>query len=213
MHTDPRKVCLGAIHRPPPAHVPLLANRARLDLMLAPPSCDWHKAAPPNGDALGNDSIGNCVTCWDYQEERIRLANSMGDTWKPTAAMTIARYSRLTGYDPATGQPDDGTDTAVDTADLCSRGLEINDQLLDVPHWTLLDPTNLEHMKIAIAHFGAVAMTLNLPIALQDLDFAKAPGAGPDWVVGSWGMHRVGSGKYDGDVFTTRTWGQIGSVV
>jgi len=198
---------LGAIHRAPPASVPLLAARARLDLMTAPKSVDWHAAAPANGDALGNDKAGCCVEAWDFQEECLRLANAMGSPWRPTAGMVMARYVRLTGYDPATGQPDDGTDTAADTADLCRKGLEINDQLLDVPHWTLLDPANLEHMKIAVAHFGAVAMTLNLPIALQDMDFAKAPGAGPDWVPGSWGMHRVGSGTYDGDVFTIRTWG------
>lgn len=203
----PEIMRLGAIHTQPPAHIPLLAARARLDLMAAPKSVDWHKAAPADGDALGNDNAGCCVPAWDYQEECLRVANAMGSTWRPTSDMVIARYSRLTGYDPATGQPDDGTDTAMDSADLCTRGLQINSQLLDVPHWTLLDPANLGHMKIAIAHFGAVAITLNLPIALQDLDFDRAPGAGPDWVPGSWGLHRVGSGKYDGDVFTIRTWG------
>lgn len=207
MSIDPSNLRLGAIHTQPAAHVPLLAARARLDLMTAPPSVDWHKALPANGDALGNDTIGLCVEAWDYQEEALRLANSMGSTWRPTSDMVLARYSRLTGYDPTTGQPDDGTDTAADTADLCSTGLQINDQLLDVPHWTLLDPANVEHMKIAAAHLGAVAMTLALPIALQDLDFDRAPGAGPDWVPGSWGVHRVGSGKYDGDTFVIRTWG------
>jgi hypothetical protein len=182
-------------------------DRARLDLMTAPAAADWHRAAPADGDALGNDGCGCCVEAWDYQEERIRLANATGSTWKPTAAMVLARYSRLTGYDPGTGQPDLGTDTALDSADLCSKGLQINDQLLDVPHWTLLDPANLTHIKIAVAQLGAVALTLNLPIALQDLDFDKAPGSGPDWVPGSWGMHRVGSGKYDGDTLTIRTWG------
>lgn len=198
---------LGALHTTPPESVPHLAARARLDLMKAPPSADWHKAAPADGDALANDVCGNCVPVWDFQEECLRIANAMGSTWRPTAQMALDRYSRLTGYDPATGQPDAGTDTAMDSADLCTTGLLVNAQLLDVPHWTLIDPANFEHMRIAVAHLCTVAMTVNLPMALQDLDFSKPPGTGPDWAPGGWGMHRLGSGKYDGDVFTVRTWG------
>lgn len=212
MPTPVIKLPTGANHTPAPDHVPNLAARARLDLMQASTSCDWHKAAPVDGDMLGNDTSGCCVEAWDFQEERLRLANAMGSAWKPTKTLVWGRYSKMTGFSPTTGQPDVGTDTAADTADLCTHGLQINDQLLDIPHWAILDPANVEHMKLAIEYCGAVAWTLNLPKAWQSLDWSLTPGTGPEWEPGSWepgaSFHRVGSGKFDGDWFTARTYGR-----
>lgn len=211
---EPSKLPTGAIHVPAPDSVPHATARARFDQMTVQQSVDWHKAAPADGDMIGNDLCGNCVQAWDYQEIRLRRANSAGDTWKPTQADAIGRYSYMTGYNPITGQPDVGTSTAADTLDFCTKGIRINPQLLDIPHWALLDPANVPHMKIAIAQFGPIAWTFNLPRAWQNLNWSVAPGSGPDWVPGSWepgtgvAEHRVGSGKYDGDWFTLRTYGR-----
>lgn len=200
---------LGAIHIEPPASVPLLMARARLDKMVAPTSADWHAFAPADGDPLGNDTCGCCVEAWDYQEIRLRRWNAAGDTRKPTAAEVINRYTAMTGYNPATGTPDIGTDTAADTLDYCTNGIRLDSQTIDIPSWALIDPKDFTHMKIAIAHCCAIAITVALPAALQDdQNFDQVPGTGEEWKAGSWGMHRVGSGKYDGDVFTIRTWGE-----
>ena len=52
---------LGAIHRPAPFTVQPLRARVRLALRTPPASVDWFKRCPADGDALGNDMLGNCV--------------------------------------------------------------------------------------------------------------------------------------------------------
>lgn len=199
---------LGAIHGATPASVPLLATRARLDLMQAPASADWFKACPADGDMLANDAHGDCVPVTDYRIIQIRRANAWGATWKPTAEMCMARYAALTGFNPATGLPDDGTLTPVDMTDWCTHGIRLDAQNLDVPHWCIVDPHNVQHVNLAIAHTGPVAVTINLPLGAQDLNWDRAPGTGSDWAPGSWGAHRVPAGSYDGLARTVRSWGK-----
>lgn len=199
---------LGALHRSAPAAVPLLANRARLDLMQAPAACDWHAAAPADGDDLGNKTYGCCVEAADFQLIRLRRANAWNDTWKPTEGDVLDRYTALTGFNPLTGQPDDGTLTDEDMKAWCSQGIRLDSQNLDVPKWCTIEPHEIEHVNLGIAHMGAVLITLDLPMGAQSLAWDKAPGQGADWVAGSWGQHRVISGKYDGASRTVRTWGQ-----
>lgn len=200
---------LGAIHRPAPAAIVQLRQRARLDLMQAPPSADWFAKCPADGDYLGNDLHGNCVPVADYRIIQIRRMNVFGDRWKPTTAMTLDRYAKLTGFNPITCLPDDGTDTAADMTDWCTKGIQVNAQDIDVSLWTAINPNDVQHVKIGVAHIGPLAVTLALPLAFQDLKrWASVPGFGVDWAAASWGFHRVVLGKYDGDVFTLRTWGQ-----
>lgn len=199
---------LGALHRSAPASVPHLDTRARLSLMVAPPSADWFSACPADGDTLGNDRVGDCVEVTDYRIIQVRRANAWGDAWKPTEDQCLARYAALTGFDPITGQPDNGTPTDVDMTDWCTKGIRLDTQNLDVPHWTVVDPQNVQHVNLAIAHGGPVAITINLPLGAQNLDWNVAPGTGADWAPGSWGAHRVLAGKYDGETRTVRTWGR-----
>jgi hypothetical protein len=104
----------GAIYRPAPPFVRPFHHTAGLVRLTAPSSADWHAKAPANGDALGNDQYGCCVEAADYQIIRLRRANAWGDTWKPTKDMLLTRYGGETGFDPQTGLPDEGTDTATD---------------------------------------------------------------------------------------------------
>jgi hypothetical protein len=202
----------GAIHTPAPGHVPAFQDRVTISAMQASKSVDWHKAFPGEGDALGNDRAGACVEAWDMVEEAMRINNAMGANWRPTADLVLGRYSAETGYDPVTGTPDPGTDTAADTSLLCTKGVWVNPQLLDIPFWVTLDPTNPEHMRLAIEHCGPIAWTVNLPAAWQPLDWSVTPQNTADWVPGSWdssgsAYHRIGSGKFDDDWFTARSWG------
>jgi hypothetical protein len=199
---------LGAIHRPAPPAIRPLAERASLSLMTAPAAVDWHAACPADGDMLGNDRFGNCVPVAELRAIQMRRANAGGDQWKPAEAQALGLYGRLTGFNPATGQPDDGTDTAAAMTTWCSTGIRVNSQDEDVPLWASVDPANLEHVRLAIAYTGPVQITLALPQAAQDLAvWAEAPGFGPAWAARSWGCHRVISGKYDGPEFVVRTWG------
>jgi len=198
----------GAIHRPAPPSVQLLSERVPLDAMQVPPRENWFAAVQADGDALGNLQAGNCVEVNDYRVIQLRRANSGKGVWPLTAALPLARYERLTGYDPATGLPDGGTPTDLDLADWCGKGIQVDDQDLDVPHWVKVDPANADHVSLAIALSGPVSVTLNLPLAMQDpATWAKPPGTGAGWVPGSWGEHRVPVGAYDGQVRVCRTWG------
>ncbi len=200
---------LGAIHRPAPLAVRPLNRRASLHLMSPPPAADWHQKAPADGNQLANDRYGCCVEVADYQLIRLHRANAFGDQWKPTVPMVLTRYSMLTGFNAITGQPDAGTDTVSDLTNWCSRGIRLDSQNLDVPLWSIVDSHDINEVNLSIALCGGVLITILLPLAAQDLSvWSKAPGTGPSWRPGSWGGHRVLSGKYDGPNRTVRTWGR-----
>lgn len=199
---------LGAKHRPQPLAVRPLSQRASLHLMVPPPRIDWHAKCPADGDALANDRYGCCVPVADYRILQMRKANLWGDTTKPLVSAILARYSALTGFSLATGQPDNGTDTVTDMQSWCTRGIQVADQTEDVPYWCMCHPRVRTEVNIAIAHTGPVAVTMMLPVEAQDLDvWSKSPGTGTGWAPGSWGGHRVVCGKYDGNIRTVRTWG------
>jgi hypothetical protein len=201
-------VKLGAIHRPQPLAVRPLSQRASVHRMTAPPRINWHAKCPADGDPLANDRYGCCVPVADYRIIQMRKANLWGDATKPLAATILARYSALTGFNPATGRPDVGTDTVDDMTAWCSHGIKIADQTEDVPFWAICHPRNITEVNIAIAHTGPIAVTMQLPIEAQDLDaWSNAPGTGIGWEPGSWGGHRVMCGQYEGSVRTVRTWG------
>ena len=199
---------LGALHSDPPPSVQRLAARAALRRMSVPPRADWFRACPPDGDDLGNRAIGCCVPAADFREIQVRRANAMGDTWVPPRDAVLDRYKRIGGYDPSDPRTDIGTDTAADMADRCTHGIWVNSQDLDVVHWTTVNPLNDSDIALAISHFGSLLVTLALPLALQDLSlWSQAPGTGADWIPGSWGVHRVMVGAYDGVERVCRTWG------
>lgn len=199
---------LGAIHRRQPLAIRPLTKRASLHLMTPPPHIDWHAKCPADHDALSNDKYGCCVAVADYRIIQMRKANLWGDASKPLVSDILSRYSALTGFNLATGQPDNGTDTVSDMSAWCSKGIRIGSQTEDVPYWCMCHPQDLHEVNVAIAHSGPVAVTMLLPTAAQDLEvWSKSPGTGSGWEPGSWGGHRVMCGKYDNNVRTVRTWG------
>ena len=200
--------CLGAIHVPAPASVPKLAERASLHLMTPPTSADWFAKCPPDGTDLGNDQYGDCVPVAELKTIQIRRANAWDDQWAPDTNMALALYSILTGFDPVTGQPDNGTDTLKAMTYWVVQGIQIDTQNLDVVRWTQIDPSSDRDVALAIALTGPVQVTLNLPVAAQDVSlWSQAPGSGPDWQAGSWGCHRVAVGAFNGRTRVCRTWG------
>ena len=198
----------GAIHRPAPASVPLLSARASLDRMAPAAATDWQSRLTL-GDALGNDRYGCCVEAAQTRAEQLIICNAMGSGWTPTTMDALGLYAMLTGFNPETGLPDDGTDTAAAMTRWCSLGYEINPQLEDVPHWVSLDPANLDHQRIAIDTLGCVLLTLALPKAVMELDeWTLTPDGTPDRAPYSEGGHRVMCGRHDGDGLWLVTWGQ-----
>ena len=200
--------CLGAIHAPSPAFVHRLAQRASLHLMTPPAETDWFTKCPASGDDLGNDLYGDCVPVAELNAIQVRRHNAWDDTWAPTADEALALYSILTGFNPVTGQPDDGTDTAKAMTAWVQQGIPIDSQNTDSVLWSTIDPANSVEIALAIAHTGPIQVTLNLPVAALDTAlWQQAPGTTSDWEPGTWGAHRVLVGAFHGNVRVCRTWG------
>jgi len=200
---------LGAIHVPAPRTIRPLAERARLDLMIPPASADWLAKCPADGDMLGNDAVGDCVACAELRAIQVCRANAWGDAWRPTRDMAFALYAALTGFDPVTLLPDNGTNTAYAMASWSGDGVRIDSQNLDVVRWATVDPTDAAHIAIAIGFTGPIQVSMALPMAAQNLAvWSQAPGTGAGWEPASWGYHRVMVGAFDGTQRVCRTWGR-----
>jgi hypothetical protein len=200
---------LGAVHIPAPLAIRPLTERARLALMTPPTSADWFASCPPDGDPLGNDAVGDCVPCAELRAIQVRRANAQGDTWRPTRSAALGRYAALTGFNPATSLPDNGTDTVKAMTSWATAGIRIDDQNLDVVLWATVDPADAAHIAISIGHTGPVQVTIALPEAAEDLPvWSQPPGTGAGWEPASWGYHRVTVGKFNGQERVCRTWGQ-----
>ena len=173
-----------------------------------PKSRDWFAACPADGDALGNDQVGDCDPVAKLRTIQVRMANSWGSSWKPTKDMAFGLYQALTGFDPATLKPDDGTDTASAMAYWSQSGVRIDSQNLDVVLWATVAPDDAATIAQAIETTCCLQVTLSLPTAAQDVSvWGKAPGTGPEWAPGSWGSHRVAVAAFDGLERVCRTWG------
>ena len=196
----PRHFFLGANHRPAPQRTPRLAS---LSLFETPPpaSVNYHAAIDlTDRDALGNDAMGNCVPCAALRGVQLRRATLWGDAWQPSRDLAVGLYQDWTGY-PASG------DRGTDTVDACTRrtqkGIRLSDDLLDIGPWFVLNPHNIDHVKIAIQKARAVEFTLALPMSAQDVSrpWDVVPGSPRD------GNHRVVSGRYDDEFLWLITWG------
>ena len=199
----------GSIHRPAPAQAKPLVERVGITRLTFSATRDWLSLRPADNDALGNDRAGNCCECADLRHAEI-VQSAMGSAWKPTADMALARYARVAGYDPTTGQPDNGTDATTDMTDWCNKGIAINEQFLDIPAWCPVNPGLADHIAFAIDRTGPVLATLALPTTWRNLStWASAPGTGASWAPNSAGEHRVLIGAYKaaGGPYVVRTWG------
>jgi hypothetical protein len=123
--------------------------------------------------------------------------------------MAFGLYSALTGFDPVTLSPDDGTDTTHAMASWSGGGIRIDSQNLDVVHWATVDPAAAADIAIAIGYTGPIQVTMALPRAAQDVTvWSRPPGTGAGWEPASWGYHRVMVGAFAGTERVCRTWGQ-----
>jgi hypothetical protein len=150
-----------------------------------------------------NDEIGDCTIVG--QANYSLLADHMvGQTDVViTDQECIDRYAKLTGYDPATGEHDDG---AVETQILDDWRKDPLDSitLLGYASVDVHDDVLLRH---AINLFGAIYVGIDLPATAQDQS-----GTNTDWdattgmVPGSWGGHCVILPRYDWRGPTRRLW-------
>jgi hypothetical protein len=198
----------GLIHRPAPAAVPLLADRANLAAHAVPPERNWQRDVDVT-DPLRNLDLGDCVPVAALRSIEVRLTTAGRSSWMPTGTDAVRLYGAWASYDPANPATDHGTDVVKAMTTWCTAGVLVVPGLLDIPQWTKLDPQNIDHIKLAIELTGGVLFSFALPLAVQ---YAPAWNVVPDGSVGAvkggWADHRVFCGRYDADGVWGITWGQ-----
>lgn len=186
----------GAIHSQPPAMVPRL--HSRLDMRGAPVQPrNWFATVPPDGDPLANDDYGCCVPAADFQLARI---------WggKVDRSLVLNRYRLITGFDPATGQPDNGTDTATDMRQwIAAPILDLDGKPWPI-YWATVDQTDEGAIRLALRRFP-LRIVIGLPAAVaQDPDrWARPPE--PGWTKDE--PHCVVLGNVWAGGWQVRSWG------
>lgn len=165
------------------------------------------------GDALGNDTCGNCVEAGAYRIAQMRTHAAQGSNWTPTAQEAVNLYSQVTGFNPHVAGSDKGTSVPDMMSWLAQRGLDMGLQAPDVqwPHVTI-NPEDVDEIRAGIDWFGGVGFSLALPnfvkTATDVWDVTPSLLASDAGTPGSWGGHWVPSGRFDGTTFWAITWGE-----
>lgn len=207
---------LGSIHQDTPDTVPDLGRMGLLAALPVPVAIDWGEECPPDGDALGNDHLSNCVPIAELRAIEMRRKVAFNDAWKPTMADVNALYARDAGYVVGDASTDRGTIAVTAMSNWAVHGVRVNSQDLDVVHWLSILPSRIPDIYRALAHTGPVQLSMGLPLGIQErpTDPWRLPVVGDTrafrWQRGSWGGHRVLLIAYDRDrkTFRVRSWGK-----
>jgi hypothetical protein len=207
---------LGLRHAP---RAPSRVLGAALSVLSAPAAVDWFTAAEKqtgvticDGDALGNDTLSNCVPCGALRYEQIVRAIAKGDARSPTAAMATALYSRWSSW-PA---QDVGTDSAQAAILWATKGLQWDAQDEDVPSVMPLNAALADHLRAAVASLGPIQLDFAMPAAWQSIigraiseghDITLSSIAGSWGQPGTWGNHRMCAAQYDAQCLYAVSWG------
>jgi hypothetical protein len=116
----------------------------------------------------------------------------------------VRAYSAVSGYDPHTGQNDNG---AVEI-DVLNYWRKTGVGGHKIAAYAALEPRNHAHVKAACYLFGGAYIGLALPLSAQNQRVWSVT-RGPDAEPGSWGGHAVNVCAYDAHYLTVVTWGQL----
>jgi hypothetical protein len=202
------------------SHMPLGKQRPRHDprtlqladyldtteLPPAPKSCDWGTKIPSDGwGMMMNDEIGDC-TC-------AAAAHLIQDWTSNDGTLTtlgdddvLKAYEAVSGYDPKTGEHDDGA-VEIDVLNHW-RKKGIGKHKFDA--YVALEPRNHEHIKDSIHLFGGAYIGVALPVSAQQQTTWTVPPGGTSGrgAPGSWGGHAVILTGYNSRRVTCITWGE-----
>lgn len=176
-------------------------------LPTIPTAQDWGGKVP-SWPMMANDRIGDC-TCaaaGHLIEEWTFNVSSASEVILPDSAI-IAAYSAITGYDPGTGQNDNGA-AEIDVLNYW-RQTGIGGHKVDA--YVALEPGNHDHVRAAVYLLGGCYIGLALPVSAQTQRVWAVPphGAHGHGAPGSWGGHAVPVVAYDVLTLTVVTWGAL----
>lgn len=192
-----------------PRHDPrtLQLTNYLLEEALPPPpvSVNWGGKVP-TWPMMRNDTVGDC-TC--------AAAGHLIEEWTANATsevtlsddIIISAYSAITGYDPQTGENDNGA-VELDVLNYW-RNTGIGNRKIEA--FVALEPRNVDHVRVAVNLFGGCYIGLALPISAQRQRIWAVPPGGPSGqgAPGSWGGHAVPVVAYDLRGLTCVTWGSL----
>jgi hypothetical protein len=181
----------------------MMSAAAAAPLPAAPPACNW--AAPlPSLLMYQNDKLGCCEVRAAAELVRTWTANA-GDPFDPTDDQVIAEYSALSGYNPATGQNDNG----VATLDLLERWRTVGLFGHKIDAYATLDWSDPAQVKLGTDLFGGTLFGVRIYAEDERLFYARQMWDLPEWPSAFQGLHCVPIMCYDESLFYPDTWAQF----
>lgn len=171
-------------------------------LPKVPTSKDWSGKVPSWG-MMGNSTIGDC-TCAAAGHMIMDWTANANTEITPTDADIIKAYSAVSGYDPRTGENDNGA-VEIDVLNYWRKTGVGNHK---ITAYAACEPKNHSHVKASVYLFGGCYIGLALPISAQNQSIWSVT-RGPDAEPGSWGGHAVNICAFDQHYLTVVTWGQL----
>lgn len=183
-----------------------LKLRTYLPPGLAPPpqQVDWLSIVE-DWPMYANDEIGDCT---------VASAGHMIHTWTknadlldiPTEPEIVHDYSAITGYDPSTGENDNGA-YMLDVLNFWRRRGIAEHKIIA---YAAVDPTDEDEVCQAVNLFGGIYVGAAMPLSAQYQTHNRRKWTvayGPNGEPYSWGGHAFHIGQYDKSGLTCITWG------
>jgi hypothetical protein len=152
-----------------------------------------------------NDVVGDCTcACAGHMIEQW-TTYSKGVPFTPTDQQVIAAYSAITGYDPSTGNNDDGA-AILDVLNYWRKTGVAGHRIMA---FATLDPSSRAEVEDSVFLFGNCYLGVQLPVTAQNQTVWAVPpgGATGPGAPGSWGGHANPVVAYDQRGLTVVTWG------
>lgn len=175
-------------------------------LPAIPAEMDWGKKVS-GWRMLKNDEIGDCAIVGKANLIQDWTSNESSEVLI-TEQDVVDNYTKLSGYDPQTGENDHGCYLIEVLQDWKAAGIK-GSHVIDA--YALVNAKNTDLVKAGIYIFGGLYTGFALPLSIQNKDEWEMPSYGPegDGTPGSWGGHCVMIVAYDYTHVYAVSWGQI----
>ena len=174
--------------------------------LAPPPSVNWLRRVRA-WPLYRNDQIGDCEVCACAHAEQAFSAYGTGAVDVIAEQDVVNAYTALTGYNPATGQPDPG----VTSLDMLGHWRTTGIGGRKITAYVEVNVRDRDEVEAALAVGGALLVGADMPLAAgPQFHNRKAwtPVTGPEGRPGSWGGHAIHVGAYGQYGLTCTTWGR-----
>lgn len=158
-----------------------------------------------NYGMMRNDKIGCCAVAGPAHMIQAWTANASKETIISDEDV-VKIYSKLSGYNPVTGENDNG----LVLLDVLKEWRNVGFCGHKIGAFAQVNHRNISEIKAAINLFGGTLNGIGLPVSAQKQVIWDTPsnGAIGDGAKYSWGGHCTTSPDYNGSVNTHITWGK-----